>query len=128
MAKKSLDKYDPKIIEALEKLPKIIEDKRHGFVIEVKNDRARSNETRFQHIAKRTHELKVRDIECIVEGIKSYVRFAKSHTLKDTYYYYINRKGDDKGFIQLAIKLIEGQKKNYYIKTIFVAYRINDCW
>lgn len=127
MAKKSLGKYDQNIIEALEKLPKLMEDKRHGFVIEVKDDKARSNETRFQHIAKRTHELKVRDIECITEGIRNYVKFSKSHTLKDTYYYYIDRKGNDKGFIQLAIKLIEGKTKNYYIKTIFIAYRINDC-
>ena len=75
MAKKSLGKYDQNIIEALEKLPKLMEDKRHGFVIEVKDDKARSNETRFQHIAKRTHELKVRDIECITEGIRNYVKF-----------------------------------------------------
>lgn len=127
MAKKSSEKYDQKIIEALKKLPKQIEDKRHGFVIEFKDERARSNETRFQHIAKKEHQLKVRDIEAIPEGIKDYVKFSKSLSLKDTYYYYINRKGKDKGFIQLAIKLIEGEAKKYYIKTIFVAYRINNC-
>lgn len=127
MAKKSPEKYNQKIIDALQKLPKYIEDKRHGFVIEVKDDRARSNETRFQHIANYKHELKALDIEAIVEGIKCYVRFAKSKSLKDTYYYYINRKGEDKGFIQLAIKLIEGQERNYYIKTIFITHRISDC-
>ena len=127
MKKKSSEKYDYKIIEALQKLPKQIEDKRHGFVIEVKDDRSRSNETRFQHIAKKEHQLKVRDIEAISEGVKDYIRFSKSMSLKDTYYYYIRRGGNDKGFIQLAIKLIEGEKKKYYIKTIFIAYRINNC-
>ena len=127
MAKKSNEKYDLKIIEALKKLPPLIEDKRHGFVIQVRDDVARSNETRFQHIAKKMHQLKVRDIECIPEGIRAYVKFAPSKELKDTYYYYINRKGKDKGFIQLAIKLKEGETKVYYVKIIFIAYRIKEC-
>lgn len=124
MAKKPYSKYNSKIIEALEKLPSEIEDKKHGWIIHIDNDMARSNETRFQHIAKSVHELKVRDIETIPEGIKEYVKFSKSQELKDTYYYFINRKGSDKGFIQVAIKLKEGEKKAYYIKTIFIAYRI----
>ena len=116
--------YDQKLIDALQKLPSLIEDKKHGYIIEVKNDRARSNETRFEHIAKRNHELKVRDIEAIPEGIKQYVLFTRSKELKDTFYYYINRKGEDKGFIQVAIKLKEGETKIYYIKTIYISYRI----
>ena len=127
MAKKTNGKYDLKLIEALKKLPSIIEDKRHGFVIQIRDDMARSNETRFQHIAKKNHELKVRDIESIPEGIRCYVRFTKSKEQKDTYYYYIDRKGEDKGFIQLAIKLKEGESKIYYIKTIFITYRIKKC-
>lgn len=127
MAKKANEKYDIKLIEALKKLPPLIEDKRHGFIIQIRDDKARSNETRFQHIAKKMHELKVRDIESIPEGIKNYVKFTVSKELKDTYYYFINRKGKDKGFIQLAIKLKEGEKKVYYVKTIFVSYRLKDC-
>ena len=124
MKKKVGAKYDQKLINALEKLPSTIEDKKHGFTIVVRNDQARSNETRFEHIAKKNHELKVRDIELIPEGIRKYVKFTKSEDLKDTYYYYIQRKGKDKGFIQLAIKLIEGEKRLYYIKTVFISYRI----
>ncbi len=127
MAKKTNGKYDLKLIEALKKLPPLIEDKRHGFVIQIRDDMARSNETRFQHIAKKNHELRVRDIESIPEGIRCYVRFVKSKEQKDTYYYYIDRKGEDKGFIQLAIKLKEGESKTYYIKTIFITYRIKKC-
>ena len=126
MAKKYYSKYNLKIIEALEKLPHAIEDKRHGFVISIEDDKSRSNETRFQHIAKRTHELKVRDIESIPEGIRNYVKFTKSKELKDTYYYCIRRKGQDRGFIQLAIKLKEGESKVFYVKTVFIAYRIKD--
>ena len=127
MAKKTNGKYDLKLIEALKKLPPLIEDKRHGFVIYIRDDQARSNETRFQHIAKKMHELKVRDIESIPEGIKDYIRFAKSKEIKDTYYYYIKRKGGDKGFIQVAILVDINDKKIAYLKTIFIAYRIKDC-
>lgn len=127
MVKKTNVKYDLKLIEALKKLPPLIEDRRHGFVIYIRDDQARSNETRFQHIAKKMHELKVRDIESIPEGIKNYIRFAKSKEIKDTYYYYIKRKGGDKGFIQVAILVDINDKKIAYLKTIFIAYRIKDC-
>ncbi len=127
MAKKTNGKYDLKLIEALKKLPPLIEDKKHGFIINVRDDQARSNETRFQHIAKKMHELKVRDIESIPEGIKDYIKFAKSKEIKDTYYYYIKRKGGDKGFIQVAILVDINDKKIAYLKTIFIAYRIKDC-
>ena len=127
MAKKTNGKYDQKLIEALKKLPSLIEDKRHGFVIQIRDDMARSNETRFQRIAKKMHELKVRDIESIPEGIKAYIKFAKSKEIKDTYYYYIKRKGGDKGFIQVAILVDIIDKKVAYLKTIFIAYRIKDC-
>ena len=126
MAKKTNGKYYLKLIEALKKLPPLIEDKRHGFIIQIRDDMARSNETRFQHIAKKMHELKVRDIESIPEGIRNYVRFVKSKEIKDTYYYYIKRKGGDKGFIQVAILVDMNDKKIAYLKTIFVAYRIKN--
>ena len=123
MARKSSEKYDSRIIEALQKLPKQIEDKRHGFVIEVEDNRARSNETRFQHIARKDHQLKVRDIEAIPEGIKNYIKYSKSKELKDTYCYFIKRKGA-KGFIQLSILVDMYNRKRAFIKTAFIAYRI----
>ncbi len=123
MAKKKNLKYDQNLIEALRQLPSIIEDKRHGFVIEIKDDRARSNETRFEHIAKKSHELKVRDIKAIPEGIKNYVKFTKSNEIENTYYYFINRKGEDRGFIEVAILIDEDNPKKARIKTIFIAHR-----
>jgi len=124
MKKKPLEKYDQKLIDALEKLPPTIEDKKHGFIIVVRNDQARTNETRFEHIAKKNHELKVRDIELIPEGINNYLKFSKSVDVKDTYYYYIKRKGKDRGYIQVAILIDKYDKKKAWIKTIFIAYRI----
>ena len=114
--------YDRNIIEALKKLPSPIEDKKHNLSIYVNNDQARSNESRFEHIAKSAHELKVKDIESIPEGILKYERFRKSTSLKDTYYYFIKRKNNMRGYIQLAVKLFEGDVKKAYIKTIFITY------
>ena len=122
--KKNENHYDEKLIDALKKIPSPIWDKKHKIFIYLNNDQARSNESRFEHIAKKNHELKVRDIEAIADGINGYVSFYKSHELKDTYYYFINRKGNPKGFIQVAIKLIEGETNKYYVKTIYIAYRI----
>ena len=127
MPKKKEEKpYDQRIIDALEKLPKTIEDKRHNLLINVQNDQARSNETRFEHIAKRIHELKPRDIAAIPEGIRNYVSFNKSKELKETFYYFIKRKGNDRGFIQVAVKLLEGETKKAYIKTIFITYKVKN--
>ena len=126
MAKKKNEKfYDQKLIDALKKIPSPIWDKKHKIFIYLNNDQARSNESRFEHIAKKNHELKVRDIESIPDGINGYVYFTKSKGIKDTYYYYIKRKGNDKGFIQVAILVDIKDKSRAYVKTIFITYKIN---
>ena len=126
MAKKKNEKfYDQKLIDALKKIPSPIWDKKHKIFIYLNNDQARSNESRFEHIAKKNHELKVRDIESIPDGINGYLYFTKSKEIKDTYYYYIKRKGNDKGFIQVAILVDLRDKSKAYIKTIFITYKIN---
>lgn len=123
--KRSEIAYDQNIIEALRKLPNPIKDKRHNLIIYVRDDRSRSNETRFEHIAKNYHDLKVRDIEAIPNGIKNYIKFCKSAKLKDTYSYYINRKGEDKGFIKVVILKDMFDSTKAYLKTIFITYKIN---
>lgn len=124
--KNSHKRYDNNLIEALEKLPNPIYDKKHNIYIYVDNGRARSNETRYEHLAKSSHQLKRRDIESIPEGISNYFAFKISKRHKETYYYYILRKGNQKGFIQVAVKLLKGSRDRAYIKTIFVTYRIQN--
>lgn len=116
--------HDQNIIDALEKLPKTVFDKKHNLTIVLNGKNVRSNETRFEHIARKYHQLKVRDIESIVEGINHYVVFTKSRDKDSTYYYYIKRKGTDKGFIQLAIKLYDNDFGKAYVKTIYITYKI----
>ena len=116
--------YDQNIIEALKKLPSPIEDKKHNILIYANNDQARSNESRFEHIAKNAHELKARDIESIPEGIIKYVIFRKSSQHKETYYYVIKRKRNKDGYILLAVKLFEREKNKAYIKTIYITHSV----
>ena len=117
--------YDQNIIDALTKLPKEIFDKKHNLLLHLGNEKSRSNETRFEHIAKKYHELKVRDIDSIPKGINNYASFKKSKTLKDTFSYFIKRKGKDKGYIRVDILVDIHDKKKGYIKTIYIAYRLN---
>ena len=117
---------DQNIIKALQELPHYIEDKKHNLTVCLDNNITRSNETRFEHIAKKYHELKVRDIKSIPEGINRYIAFRKDKEQNETYCYYIARKGKDKGFIKVSVKLYEDDKKKAYIKSVFVTYRIQD--
>lgn len=50
--RKQTKRYDENIIDALKKLPSPIYDKKHNIYVYVNNDQARSDETRFEHIAK----------------------------------------------------------------------------
>lgn len=119
----SLEK-DQNILDALKHLPKFMYDNKHHLLLCLNDNNARSNETRFEHIAKKYHELKVRDIEAIPDGINHYVKYSKSKTLKDTYSYFIKRKGNDQGFIKVDILIDINDKNKAYIKSIYISYRL----
>ena len=65
MAKRKGLSYEEKLINALRKLPSPLEDKRHNLKIYFDDDRARSNESRFEHIVNQRHGLRPSDIERI---------------------------------------------------------------
>lgn len=115
--------YDPKpLIDAIEKLPNPMYDKRHGYYLYIEG-MARSNETRVDHIVDYSHELKVRDIELIPDGIKNYFSYNKDEK-KDTYNYYLKRKGMDKGFVKVSIQIDSKDRTKAWVKTIFITYHI----
>ena len=124
MPKKKPKIYDPtKLIDAIRKWPNPMIDKKHGYDIFVEG-RARSNQTREEHIVEYGHDLKVRDIELVPKGIKNYFEFKKDPVYKDTYNYYLSRKGKDKGLIKVSIQIDNNDKKHAWIKTIFITYKI----
>lgn len=122
--KRTSVEHDNNIINALKELPNPIFDKKHGWEIYFNDVKSRSNETRFEHIAKAYHQLKVRDIKLVAKGINNYVAFIKDNQLKDTYSYIMRRGGRDKGFIKLTILVDINNKTIAYVKSIYIVYRI----
>ena len=100
-------------------------DKKHGYYIYVEG-RARSNQTRVEHIVEYGHNLKVRDLELVPEGITKYFCYKKDPIYKNTFNYYIKRKGEDKGFIKLSVRVSDGDKEHAWVKTIFITYKIKE--
>ena len=79
------------LIEAIEKWPNPMYDKKHGYYLYVE-ERARSNQTRIEHIVKYGHDLKARDLELVPNGINDYFEYKKDPIYKDTFNYYIKKK------------------------------------
>ena len=98
-------------------------DKKHGYYLYVEG-KARSNQSREEHIVEYGHDLKARNLELVPEGIKNYFEYKKDHVYKDTFNYYLLRKGKDKGFIKVSIQIDGSNPKHAWIKTIFIAYKI----
>ena len=122
MTKRNPNIYDPtKLIEAINKWPNPMFDKKHDFYIYVEG-KARSNQSRIEHIVEYSHDLKVRDLELVPEGIKNYFAYKKDPVYKDTYNYYLYRKGNDKGFIKVSIQIDNHDHKRAWIKTVFITY------
>ena len=114
--------YNPeKLIEAINKLPNPLIDKKHNLEIYIEGY-ARSNQTRVEHIVDYSHELRARDIKLIEKGIKDYYFYKKDKTYKNTFNYYIKRRGLDKGFIKVSIRIDDYNPKKAWIKTIFITY------
>ena len=116
--------YDPTdLIEAVNSLPNPMIDAKHNLSIFIEGN-ARSNQTRVEHIVDYSHDLKVRDILSIPEGIRNYFAYKKDPTYKNTFNFYIVRKGQDKGFIKVSIRIDDNNPRRAWVKTIFIAYKI----
>ena len=124
MSKKRPKIYNPEhLLNAIRKWPNPMYDKRHGFYIYIEG-RARSNQTREEHMVEYGHDLKVRDLDAVPNGIKNYFDYRKDPKYKNTFNYYINRGGMDKGFVKLSVRISDNDPKHAWVKTIFIAYKI----
>ena len=124
MTRRKPKNYNPNdLIATINKWPNPMYDKKHGYYIYIEG-RARSNQTRIEHIVEYGHDLKVRDLESIPEGIKNYFEYRKDPVYKNTFNYYLQRKGKDKGFIKVSIKISESDSKKAWIKTVYITYLI----
>ena len=124
MTKKKARIYHPNhLIEAIEKWPNPMYDKKHGYYIYF-NGRARSNQTRVDHIVEYGHDLKVRDLEMVPSGISNYFEYTKDPIYKNTFNYYLIRRGQDKGFVKISIQVDHNDHTKAWIKTIYITYKI----
>lgn len=124
MSKRKPRIYNPNnLIEAIKKWPNPIYDKKHDFYIYIEG-MARSNQTRIEHIIEYRHNLKVRDLKLVPNGINDYIEYKKDPIYKNTYNYYLKRGGKDKGFIKISLRISDSQPHVAWIKTIFITYRL----
>ena len=119
MAKRKGLSYEEKMINALRKLPCPLEDKRHGLKIYFVDNRARSNESRFEHISKRRHGLKPSDIKRIASYIKTCI-FKKDVDRTNTYSIYVKRNNYDDNYIKISIEINTNEPSIAVVKTIFI--------
>ena len=124
MTKRKPRIYDPShLIEAIEKWPNPMFDKKHNYYIYV-DGRARSNQTRIEHIVQNRHDLKVRDLNLVPDGINNYFDYKKDSIYKDTWNYYLIRGGKDKGFVKVSIQIDHKNHTRAWVKTVYITYRI----
>lgn len=117
--------YNPEhLIEEIKKWPNPMHDKKHGYDLYLTDDRARSNESRIDHIVEYGHDLKVRDLRLVPNGIKNYFDYRKDPIYKDTFNYYLRRGGKDRGFIKVSIQIDGNDSKKAWIKTIYITYNV----
>ena len=111
--------YEKTMIEALMSLPNPIVDKKHGLKIYFENDRARSNQKRFDHIIDLRHKLKPNDIARIPRQInRSNLKIDKER--KGTFNIYIKRNSYSGEYIKVSIEYKNGKSNEMSVKTIFI--------
>ena len=111
--------YEQKLIDALEKLPSPLIDKKHNLKIYFVNNRARSNQSRFEHITDLKHGLLASDIERIVRYINS-SKLKMDHDRKETYNLFIKRNSFSDEYIKISLKIEDIRQRTAYVKTIFI--------
>lgn len=107
------------MIEALMSLPRPIIDKKHNLEICFENDRARSNESRFEHIVKARHGLKPNDLKRIPRHIKKSILKIDSERDK-SFSMYIRRNNYSNEYIKISLRIEPDNPKKAIVKTMFI--------
>lgn len=119
MSKIKINKIDKNIIRALEKIPFPLFDYRHNILLFLKDEKARSNQSRSEHIARSFHGLTLKDIEQIPKEIMR-SKLKQDPSRKGTYNYYLQRKGNKSKYIKVSIQIDKKDNRKAYIKTIYL--------
>ena len=119
MSKRKKLTNEEKLISALKKIPCPLIDKRHNLEIYFDDNRARSNQSRFEHIVLSRHQLKQKDIERIPIHIKKCI-FKKDQERTDTYNIYIKRNNYSGEYIKISVEIKQSEPNVAVVKTVFI--------
>ena len=111
--------HEQRLIKALNELPNPIIDNKHRIKIYVEDNRARSNESRFEHIIQERHELTPLDIKKIASKINTSELKIDNERTK-TYSLYIKRNTFTNDYIKVSLNLDFRKSNEATIKTIFI--------
>lgn len=119
MAKRKGLSYEQKMLNALKKLPSPLIDNKHRLKIHFIDDRARSNQGRFDHIIVFRHGLTQSNIERIIEKINNSI-LKKDPERTDTYNLYIKRNNVGNKYIKMSLYIDFNKSNDAFVKTIFI--------
>ena len=119
MAKRKSLTYEEKMLNALKKLPCPLEDKKHRILVYFINDKARSNESRFDHISLSRHDLNTSDIKRIVGYINESI-LKKDSERTHTYNLYIKRNNYGVEYIKISLEIDFKKSNKAFVKTMFI--------
>ena len=123
MTKKKGLSYEEKLINALKSLPNPIKDTKHGILIKFEDDRARSNESRFDHISLMRHDLHLSDIRKVIQHINESI-IKKDLERNNTYNLYIKRNNFGVEYIKISLELDFKVSNKATVKTMFITKNI----
>ena len=119
MAKRKGLSYEERMINALKKIPCPLEDKKHRILLFFEDNRARSNQSRFEHISLSRHDLYLGDVKRIIKHISESI-LKKDLERKDTYNLYIKRNNYGNEYIKISLELNFHKSNDAIVKTIFI--------
>ena len=123
MAKKKGISHEQRILNALKVLPNEIEDKKHRIIVVFEDEHARSNESRFEHISLKRHELKPSDFKRILKEISN-SELIKEKERVNTYNLYVKRNGYNDEYIKICLNLNFKVSNKATVKTVFITKNI----
>ncbi|MBE6142237.1 MAG: hypothetical protein E7175_05315 [Erysipelotrichaceae bacterium] len=119
MAKRKGPTYEEMMSNLLKTLPFPIVDNRHNINIYFYDDRARSNQNRFDHIIDSRHELLPGDIKRIQKCMKKAI-FKKDKERTNTFNIYITRNNYGNEYIKISLKIEPEEPHRALVKTVFI--------
>ena len=123
MSKRSHLSGEERLAIAIKEMPNPLEDRRHNLSIYLVNDKASSNENRFEHIINPRHELTTNDIKRIPKLLHKAI-MKKDKERKETFNLYIRRFNYKEEYIKISIHINPEYPQKAYIKTIFITKNV----